>query len=78
MKVRGAEHIVALTKISTTPTWGQTTPIFARSRLLSQCSQEFLNERTNSESRVLLIHILTHIQVSTMALGLNMSQYVNK
>ena len=68
LKVGGAEDTVARKaraknfRLCPAPTFGQTTPIFARSRLLSQCSQEFLDERTNTKSsRVDLAATCSHI-----------------
>ena len=53
LKVRGAEcivmHTVPVKIFRPRPLWANHAH-FAQSRLLSQCSKEFLNERTNSKS----------------------------
>ena len=51
-----------------------TTPIFAWSKLLWTCSQEFLDERTNSKSsRVNLAATYSHIDSSSGLVGLRKS-----
>jgi len=47
LKVGGAKDIVAREKFQTTPTSGQTAPIFERSTLLRL---DFLRKRTNGKS----------------------------
>ena len=53
LKVEGAKDTIARearANFSITPTWGQTTPIFARSRLLYNAAKSFsMKERTVSQ-----------------------------
>ena len=49
--VRGTKHIItALENFRPCPLLVKPRPFFERLRLLSQCSQEFLDERMNSKS----------------------------
>jgi hypothetical protein len=59
----GAEDVIARgahAKIMTTPTVCQTTPIFARLRPLSQCNQEFFDEKANCKSSGIDLAAMSH------------------
>ena len=53
--------------------FGSNKPIFTQSRLLSQCSQEFVDERTGKSSRVDLAATCSHTDLSSGSVKLRKS-----